>query len=129
MEHTTTLPTDSASDAESLFKSTIDKPDTITIIVFGDSANSQQAVQNADLRAADAVAGFPRQVIWMKDTSIWNSVKSRLHNGSVSVGNIQLSSTTAISVSLSNKVMFALSNTRTPDAIAMDYLFVKASVQ
>ena len=127
LDNTTTLAPGDAAKAESLFKAQIDKKDTINVIVFGNDATAQEAINNANIRAAVAPAGFPRHAIWMQDPTIWPACKKHLKNGSMQVDHVDTANTIAIGCSLSNKLETSVASTQVPDLIVMELAFVQAS--
>jgi hypothetical protein len=127
LNNTLTLSAANASQAAQLFKSVIDEKDVISVIVFGNNATSQQAIQSADLRAGSAPAGFKRKAIWMQDTSLWNTVKGDLKDGAIKVSNVDPANLIAIGVSLKDKIESSVDTSKTPDFIVMELAFVQAS--
>jgi len=127
LNHTITLSSTDAAQAEQLFKSLMEQADTIKIIVFGNTAVSQQAIQSADLRAGSAPAGFTRKAAWMQDPTQWDSLKQYVKNGSIKVNSVSTSNLTAIGVSMSNKIESEVSTSKTPDFLIMELAFVQAS--
>lgn len=127
LNNTITLSTTDPAQAEQDFKSLIEEKDVITVIVFGNTAVSQQAIQSADVRAGSAPAGFKRKAVWMQDTSQWSSLKKYLKNGSIAVSSVNPGNLIAIGVSLSDKIDAEVPTSKTPDFIVMELAFVQAS--
>lgn len=129
LNNTITLSTTDPAQAEQDFQSLIEEKDVITVIVFGNTAVSQQAIQSADVRAGSAPAGFKRKAVWMQDTSQWDSLKKYLKDGSIAVSSVNPGNLTAIGVSLSDKIDAEVPTSKTPDFIVMELAFVQASQQ
>ncbi|MCE7993555.1 MAG: hypothetical protein HEP71_16325 [Roseivirga sp.] len=127
LNNTITLSSTDASQAEQDFKSLIAEKDVITVIVFGNTAVSQQAIQSADVRAGSAPAGFKRKAVWMQDTSQWDTLKKYLKNGTIAVSSVNPGNLIAIGVSLSDKIDAEVPTSKTPDFIVMELAFVQAS--
>uniref|UniRef100_UPI0040476D76 hypothetical protein n=1 Tax=Roseivirga sp. TaxID=1964215 RepID=UPI0040476D76 len=125
LDNTIILP-EIQAEAEAAFSSAIAN-DKITIIIFGDTPKSNQASLLADNLANTVTAGFHRQVIWIKNISLWASLKSHLGNGTLQVNSIDPSQTLCLSITLSNKVEYALSTSKTPDNITLTLAFINAS--
>lgn len=125
LDNTIILP-ETQAEAEAAFSSALAN-DKISIIIFGDMPKANQASPLADNLANTITAGFHRQVIWMKNTALWNGLKSHLGNGTLQVNGIDPNQTICISISLSNKVEYALSSSKTPDNISLTLAFMNAS--
>lgn len=126
LNNTITLSSTDASQAEQFFKSLMQKADTIKVIVFGNTAVSQQAIQTADVRAGSAPAGFTRKAVWMQDASQWDSLKQYVKNGSITVSSVNPADLIAVGVSMSNKIESQVAS-QTPDFIIMELAFAQAS--
>ncbi|GAB5527272.1 MAG: hypothetical protein Roseis2KO_51440 [Roseivirga sp.] len=127
LNNTITLSTTDPAQAEQTFKSLMEEKDVITVIVFGNTAVSQQAIKSADVRAGSAPAGFKRKAVWMQDTSLWNSVKQYVKDGSIAVSSVDPANLIAIGVSLKDKIDAQVPTSKTPDFIVMELAFVQAS--
>lgn len=127
LNNTITLSSTDTAQAEQDFKSLMQEKDVISVIVFGNTAVSQQAIQSADMRASAAPAGFKRKAVWMQDTSLWTSLKQYVKDGSVSVSSVDPSNLIAIGISLEDKIESEVPTTKTPDFIIMELAFVQAS--
>lgn len=125
LDNTIILP-ESQAEAEAAFSSALAN-DKISIIIFGDTEKANQAASLADNLANTITAGFYRQVIWMKNIALWNGLKSHLGNGTLQVNSINPSQVICLSISLSNKVEYALSISKTPDNITLTLAFINAS--
>lgn len=125
LDNTIILP-ETQAEAEAAFSSALAN-DKISIIIFGDTEKANQAASLADNLANTITAGFYRQVIWMKNTALWNGLKRHLGNGTLQVNGIDPNQTICISISLSNKVEYALSTSKTPDNITLTLAFINAS--
>lgn len=127
LNNTITLSSTDSAQAEQAFKSLMQEKDVITVLVFGNTAVSQQAIQSADVRAGSAPAGFKRKAVWMQNTSQWDTLKKYVKSGSIAVSSVDPAKLTAIGISLSDKVDSEVPNTKTPDFIVMELAFVQAS--
>jgi hypothetical protein len=125
LDNTIILP-ENESEASAAFSSTLAN-DKISIIIFGDTEKANLAAPLADNLANTVTSEFHRQVIWMKNIALWNSLKSHLGNGTLQVSSIDPSQTICISITLSNKVEYALSTSKTPDNISLTLAFINAS--
>lgn len=125
LNNTITLP-ENVEGATAIFSIALAN-DKISIIIFDDTEKANLAVQLADNLANTVASGFHRQVIWMKNISLWNSLKSHLESGSLQVNSINPSEVICISLTLSNKVEYSLSTAKTPDNISLTLAFINAS--
>ncbi|MFT6828759.1 MAG: hypothetical protein ACI9Z3_000900 [Roseivirga sp.] len=125
LNNTIILP-DNEAEASAAFSSALAN-DKISIILFGDTDKANLAAPLADNLANTTSSGFHRQVIWMKNIAFWNSLKSHLGNGTLQVSSIDPSQVICLSISLSNKVEYALSTSKTPDNITLTLAFINAS--
>ncbi|PIQ49798.1 MAG: hypothetical protein COW03_03135 [Cytophagales bacterium CG12_big_fil_rev_8_21_14_0_65_40_12] len=125
LDNTIILP-DNEAEAIAVFSSALAN-DKISIIIFGDTEKANLAAPLADNLAKTITAGFHRQVIWMKNIALWANLKSHLGNGTLDVNAIDPNQTICISISLSNKVEYALSTSKTPDNITLTLAFINAS--
>ncbi|MFT6213758.1 MAG: hypothetical protein ACJAS3_000143 [Roseivirga sp.] len=126
LENTVSIPIDDLNAAEALFISTLAN-DKISIIIFGDTEKSKLAITLADNLANAVTSGFHRQVIWVKDPSQWNTLRTHLRNGTLSVHDIDPRESIGVSITLSNKTEYALDISKTPDNLTLTLVFLNAS--
>ena len=127
LNNTTVLPSDKPDEAEQLFKSLMAEQDVVCLIVFGNDATAEQAIQSANLRAAVAPAGFKRRAVWMADTNQWSNLKRYVKNGAIKVDEVDPDNLIALGVSLKDKAESLVDRSKTPDFIVMELAFVQAS--
>lgn len=127
LNNTTVLPSDKPDEAEQLFKSLMAEQDVVCLIVFGNDATAEQAIQSANLRAAVAPAGFKRRAVWMADTNQWSNLKRYVKNGAIKVDEVDPDNLIALGVSLKDKAESLIDRSKTPDFIVMELAFVQAS--
>ena len=127
LNNTTVLPSDKPDEAEQLFKSLMAEQDVVCLIVFGNDATAEQAIQSANLRAAVAPAGFKRRAVWMADTNQWSNLKRYVKNGAIKVDEVDPDNLIALGVSLKDTAESLVDRSKTPDFIVMELAFVQAS--
>jgi hypothetical protein len=126
LENTIVLPIGDLNAAELAFETAIAN-EKISIIIFGDSEKSNLAVTIADNLAKVVTSGFHRQVIWIKDSTQWSTLNKHLGNGALKVNDVDIDQTICISITLSNKVEYALNISKTPDNLTLTLVFINAS--
>jgi hypothetical protein len=125
LNNTITLP-ETLAEADAAFSNALAN-DKISIIIFGDTEKANLTAQLADNLANTVASGFHRQVIWMKNIALWNSLKSHLRNGTLEVNSINPNEVICLSISLSSKVEYTLNIAKTPDNISLTLAFINAS--
>lgn len=126
LTNTSIIP-DNSSTSQNFLKSLLGTGNTLIIIIFGDDGTTQNAVQKADYRAGFPIAGIPRRVIWMRDTSMLGFLETLIADGpSYKVTNVDLSKQIGISISMSTLLAYTIPNSPAPDFLTMETAFVAA---
>ncbi|MGE5340158.1 MAG: hypothetical protein ACM3SY_01635 [Candidatus Omnitrophota bacterium] len=129
--HTIMISKDDKGEGKKRLVDLMKARDVIWVIVLGNDARAQEAVQYADARAEVIVQGFRRQVIWIKDRSFFKDFPYKEVN--ISAGNSgfsidQIDNILAFSISPDRVIMDVIKTTDPIDLLAMEETFLKAGV-
>ena len=126
LDHTIIIPASDTTLAQKLFNSLIYGEDVLVVVVLGNDEISTNAVQIADKRAKAVVAGYERKVAWILDRNTLLQEINKIKPGTHDITNVDLSSVTAFSVSLSNKVADIIFAYDTIDYVRIEQAFLAA---
>ena len=126
LNNTLTLP-DNTGPSQNLLTALLNTGNILTVVIFGNDVNAQNAVQIADYRAGFPIAGVSRKVVWMQDTTMLGFLKTMLGaGGQYSPNNIDLSVYIGVSISMSNLLMCLIPINPAPDYLTLENAFVQA---